>query len=271
MNTEAALQPWNLAATNYGAVKHEKYEVAVLPLGATEPHNLHLPYGMDTLEGDLVGQKICEAAWRRGAKVVLLPTIPYGTVSNQREFPLSLNLKPTTLGAVIADLIESLVYQRIRKIVLLNSHGGNDLKWLLRELYGKTEAQLFLSNWYTVCQDVYEEIFERSDDHAGEMETSLALAYWPELVARNPDGTLAADEGKKALTRFEAVNRGWVSITRPWHLLTTNAGAGNPHAADAGKGERLMAVLVERLADFLVELAAVELDERFPYQGSANK
>ncbi len=259
------MQPWNLAATTYGTVKQQEYEVAVLPLGATEPHNLHLPYGMDTLEGDLVGEKICEAAWYRGANVVLLPTIPYGTVSNQREFPLSLNLKPTTLGGVIADLVESLVYRGIRKVLLLNSHGGNDLKWLLRELYGKTQAQLFLCNWYTVCQDVYQEIFEHRDDHAGEMETSLALAYWPELIAKNPDGTLAADEGRKAETRFEAVNRGWVSITRPWHLLTTNAGAGDPRSATAEKGRRMMELLVERLGSFLVELSAVPLDEKFPY------
>jgi creatinine amidohydrolase len=258
-------RPWKLAETAYGEVRQHGYEVAVLPLGATEPHNLHLPYGMDTLEGDLIGEKLCEAAWQRGAKLVLLPTVPYGTVSNQREFPLSLNLKPTTLGAVVADLVESLVYQEIRKIVLLNSHGGNDLKWVLRELYGKTEAHLFLCNWYTVLRDVYEEIFERPDDHAGEMETSLALAYWPDLVARRPDGTLAADEGRKAATRFEAVNRGWVSITRPWHLLTTNAGAGNPHAATSEKGRKVIDVLVDRLAGFLVELSAAELDEKFPY------
>ena len=93
----------------------------------------------------------------------------------------------------------------------------------------------------------------------------MALAYCPELVARNPDGTLAADEGRAAETRFEAVNRGWVTITRPWHLLTTNTGAGNPHAATAEKGRRLIEVLVERLAQFLVELSAAEIDERFPY------
>jgi len=97
------------------------------------------------------------------------------------------------------------------------------------------------------------------------METSLSLAYWPDLVARNPDGTLTADEGRKASTKFEAVNRGWVSITRPWHLLTTSGGAGNPHAATAEKGERLMQLLVERLATFLVEVSAAKVDERFPY------
>ena len=257
--------PWKLAETNYGEVKQGHYEVAVLPFGATEPHNLHLPYSMDTIECGLVGEKICEEAHRRGAKVILLPTIPYGTQNNQAKFPFAMNLYPSTLGTIIHDLVESLVRTGIRKIVLLNGHGGNELKAVLRELHGRTPAHLFLCDWYTVCRDIFGEIFERPDDHAGEMETSLALAYCPELVARNPDGTLAADEGRVAETRFEAVNRGWVILTRPWHLLTTNTGAGNPHAATAEKGRRLIEALIPRLAQFLVELSAAEVDERFPY------
>jgi len=61
------------------------------------------------------------------------------------------------------------------------------------------------------------------------------------------------------------VDRGWISITRPWHLLTTNTGAGNPHAATAEKGVRLMEVIVERLSGFLADLAASKIDERFPF------
>lgn len=258
-------RPWILAETNYGTVKTRHYEVAVLPLGATEPHNLHLPYSSDTLEGDLIGQRICEAAWQRGAEVILLPTIPYGTQTNQSQFPFALNLNPSTLLIVIGDLVESLARAGVRKLLLLNSHGGNDLKPVLRELYGQTPVHLFLCDWYKIFNDVYDQIFSARDDHAGEMETSLALAFWPELVAWRDDGALAADEGRKAETRFEAVNRGWVSITRPWHLLTTNAGAGDPRAATAEKGRRLLDLLVDRLAGFLLELSAAEVDERFPY------
>ena len=97
------------------------------------------------------------------------------------------------------------------------------------------------------------------------METSVILAYHPHLVARDAEGRLAADNGATARSRFEAVNRGWVSITRPWHLLTTNRGAGNPHAASAEKGLRMMEELVARLSAFLVELSASPLDERFPF------
>ncbi len=81
------MRPWKLAETNYAYVKENAFQVAVLPLGATEPHNLHLPYGTDTIEGDVVGEEICQAAHDRGAKVVLLPTIPYGTETNQIAYP----------------------------------------------------------------------------------------------------------------------------------------------------------------------------------------
>lgn len=259
------MRPWILQETNYTYTKEHRYEVAVLPLGATEPHNLHLPYGTDRFEGDVIGEQICEAAHHRGAKVILLPTMPYGTQTNMRRMPLALNVNPSTLNQVVSDLVESLADSRIHKVVLLNSHGGNELKPLLRELSGKTPVQLFLCNWYQIFRDEYHKLFEQADDHAGEMETSLALAYFPHLVQRRDDGALAADEGHAARTRFEAVNRGWVSITRPWHLLTTNAGSGNPHAATADKGRRLMDLLVERLAGFLVELSAASIDERFPF------
>lgn len=257
--------PWKLLHTNYAAVKEQSYEVAVLPLGATEPHNLHLPYGADVIEADMIGEEVCRAAHDQGAKVVLLPTIPYGTETNLREFPLAMNLNPSTHYAVVTDLIESLVHSGIRKIVLFNSHGGNEMKPLLRELYGKTEAQLFLCNWWKMFEDVYDDIFDFPEDHAGEVETSLFLAYYPELVAKNEDGSLAADDAKTATFRFEALREGWVSITRPWHLLTTNAGAANPHAATAEKGHRVMKIMVERLAGFLVELSEAKIDEKFPF------
>jgi creatinine amidohydrolase len=256
---------WNLLEANYAQVKAANYEVAVLPLGATEPHNLHLPYGTDVYEGQGIGELACAEAHRRGARVVLLPTIPYGTETNMREFPLAMNLNPSTLLAVIADLLESLRLSGIRKVVLLNSHGGNDFKPLLRELYGKTEAKLFLCNWYQMIGDAAKSIFTHQDDHAGEMETSLIMAFRPELVARHPDGSFAADNGSVQPTRFDAVNRGWVSITRPWHLLTTNTGSGNPHEASAEKGRALLEVIVDRLSGFLVELSESKVDDKFPF------
>lgn len=260
------MRPWILSETNYGHLKANPVEVAVLAMGATEPHNLHLPYGTDAFEGTELASRACEIAHERGAKVVMLPTMPYGTQTNMAAFPLAMNLHPTTLLAVIRDLCGSLALANVRKLLILNSHGGNDFKWVLRELANQTPVKLFLCDWFRgLSADVQKEIFEHQDDHAGEMETSLGLAFFPELVAKNPDGSLAADEGKTRTTRFEAVNEGWVSISRPWHLLTTNTGSGYPHAASAEKGHKLMDAIAVRLADFLVELSNAPVDETFPF------
>ena len=77
---------------------------------------------------------------------------------------------------------------------LLNGHGGNDLKWLLRELHRTTPVHLFLCNWYKVAADRYTRSSRDAGDHAGEMETSMGLAHFPELVALDQ-----ADAGTIAL------------------------------------------------------------------------
>ena len=261
------MREWILSEINFGYVKDNPYEVAVLPMGATEPHNLHLPYGTDTYEAAEIASRACQAAFQRGARVVVLPAIPYGTETNLLEFPLAMNVNPSTLAMVIRDLVDSLARHGVPKLLILNGHGGNDFKPLLRELYGQTPVKLFLCDWYrAVSADVQRELFEEPGDHAGQMETSLALAFFPHLVATDPEtGKILADQGTVKPTRLEAVNRGWVSITRPWHLLTTNTGVGNPHPATAEKGRRLMDVLVERIADFLVELARTPVDDTFPF------
>ena len=254
------MRRWLLSEANYQEIQSRPYETAVLPLGATEPHNLHLPYGTDTFQVDVLGERACAQADGRGARVVMLPAMPYGTETNLKRFPLAMNVNPTTLSRVIADLVESLENSGVRKCVLLNGHGGNDLKWMLREFYGKTSVHLFLCDWWRMIADCCKSIFEDPGDHAGDLETSLMMAFRPDLVFLNQ-----ADDGAMAKTQLEAVNRGWISITRPWHLLTTNTGAGNPKAATPEKGARIAEAIVERLANFLVELDRTPVDEQFPY------
>ena len=251
-----------LSEQTHAFIRSQRWEVAVLPFGATEPHNLHMPYGTDNYQVDEIGRRACAKAYASGAKVLLLPTMPFGVNTNYFQVPgaLACSVMPTTLLAVVTDLVDSMERQGIRKMLLLNGHGGNELKPLMRELHHRTKVFLCLCDWYRVAQDRYPSLFEQPGEHADEMETSLGLAFFPELM--KPE---QADAGKAQPTRFEAVNRGWISITRPWHLATTNTGMGDPSAASAEKGRRLMDIVVERLAGFLVELAAAKMDERFPY------
>ena len=254
-------RPWVLSELNYGQVKDSPpFDVAVLPLGATEPHNLHLPYGTDTYQVEVIASRACEQAQALGARVLMLPPLPYGTETNQMQFPLAMNLNPSTVAQIISDLVKSLEIHQIKKCVILNGHGGNDLKSVLRELHLATSVHLFLCNWFKVAADQFKTLYKDAGDHAGEMETSMGLAHFPAFVSMHQ-----ADPGAMASTRFEAVNRGWVEITRPWHLLTTNSGAGDPRPATAEQGRRVTNLVVDRLSTFLFDLAQSPLDESFPY------
>jgi len=256
------MSEWVLAEQTHAFVRAQKWQVAVLPFGATEPHNLHMPYGTDTFQVDVIGSRACQYAYEAGARVVLLPAVPFGVNTNYFKVPgaLACSLAPTTLLRILTDIADSMERQGVRKLVLLNGHGGNELKPFLRELHHRTGVFLCLCDWYRMATDLYPKLFREPGEHADEVETSLGLAFFPGLV--RPD---LADAGAARPTRFEAINRGWVSITRPWHLATTNTGLGNPAAATAEKGQALMAALTERLGQFLVQLAAAPLDDSFPY------
>ena len=251
-----------LAEQTHAFVRSQPWQAAVLPFGATEPHNLHMPYGTDTFQVEEIGRRACQAAYDRGAKVLLLPTVPYGVNTNHLQIPgaVACSVTPTTLLHSITDLVDSLERQGIRKLVLLNGHGGNELKPWTRELHHRTSVFLCVCDWYRMATDLYGDLFDKPGEHADEVETSLGLAFFPQWL--RPE---LADDGAAKPSRFEAINRGWVSITRPWHLVSASTGLGDPRAATADKGRRLMDVVVQRLSEFLVQLAASPLDETFPY------
>ncbi len=263
--TTPSVRPWLLAESTLADVRAADWQVAVLPMGATEPHNLHLPYATDSIEATQLASACCEKACQLGGRVVQLPTIPFGTETNMQSFPLAMNIMPTTVSLVLRDLIHSVEASGIFKLVLFNSHGGNDLKPFLREIAGQTKVHVFLCNWYQMIRDAADHICQHPDDHAGEMETSLILHFCPELVAQNDLGELQADAGDRRPLRFEALKKGWVTLSRPWHLLTTNSGSGNPHLATAEKGRQLTEEIVARVAPFLAELSSSELDPFFPF------
>jgi creatinine amidohydrolase len=253
---------WKLSHATYKDVRSAKYEIALLPIGACEPHNHHLPHGTDAYESELVSDRVCAAAWELGAKVVQLPTLPYGVQSNMLDVPLAINVYPSTMFAILKDITDSVAGHGIRKLVLFNSHGGNDfLKPFVREMSGRSNVFISVIDWWRVGKDQYDKIFTHVDDHGGEMETSVMLALKPDLVHLDQ-----ALDGASNPTRFEAINKGWVSISRPWRLLTESTGVGNPTQATKEKGERYLSVIIPRLAQYLAELSKEDVnDATFPF------
>ncbi|MCM8803833.1 MAG: creatininase family protein [Candidatus Omnitrophica bacterium] len=238
-----------------------KVEVCVLPWGSCEPHNLHLPYGTDYFTVEKIAEISCKKANEKGGKVILLPGMPIGVNSNLFGFPLTLHFSTTTQLAILKDIIYALENHKIYKLVILNGHGGNEFKAICRELYGKTSVKIFLIDWWTVKKDEMLKLCEdKTGEHGNEAETSWLMYLYPELVHIE-----WADEGKVNQSRFQGIREGWVWITRPWHLLTTNSGYGNPKKANAEKGKKMIEIATDNISNFLLELSNEKIDEKFPY------
>ena len=89
-------------------------------------------------------------------------------------------MNPSTQAQVLEDIIESLEKQKFENLIVLNGHGGNDFKQMIRELQKDTEIFISTINWYHIGNN--DDFFDQDGDHAHEMETSLMLYAYPELV-----------------------------------------------------------------------------------------
>ncbi|HEX5632875.1 MAG TPA: creatininase family protein, partial [Gemmatimonadales bacterium] len=248
----SAPRPWVLAESSWPTVREAGYEVAVLPWGATEAHNTHLPYGTDVLESEGVAIAAAGIAWEAGARVVVLPAVPFGVNTGQLAVPYCLNVNPSTQLAILRDLVRALEPHGVRKLVILNGHGGNDFKPILRELQPSTSLFLALVNWWTVLDA--RRYFDEPGDHAGALETSAVLHLAPHLV-----GPLAeAGRGDARPFRVAALREGWAWAQRDWPSVTADTGVGNPAGATAEAGARFVADAASKIAGFLVELAAAD-------------
>jgi len=228
------------------------YEVVVLPWGATEAHNTHLPHATDVIECDAVAAEAGRLAWERGARVGILPTVPFGVQTGQLDVPICINLNPSTQAAILADVVRALEPHGVRKVVLLNGHGGNDWKSIVRELQPRTSIFLAVVNWYS-CVDP-RPYFDEPGDHAGELETSMMQHVVPHLVRP------LSEAGPGTAKRFTVtgLREGWAWAPRRWTAVTSDTGVGDPARATPEKGAAFLRAVTERIADFLVELDAAD-------------
>ena len=254
------IDEWDLTATNLHRASQRQYEVAVIPTAAIEPHNRHLPEGMDFLHTTHIARRCCKDAYQRCESVLCLPTLPFGVDCNLLGCRLAIHVSQATLDATLRDIVVSLRHHGIRKIVILNGHGGNDFFPFVRQIQYEMDVYVFLCNWWTVALDRYAEIFEKPDDHAGEFETSVALAICPELVELDKAG-----DGRPRDFRFEALRKRWVGTSRDFAKINDVCAAGDPAGASAEKGQKYLDLTCERVTDFLVELAKSQIDESFPH------
>lgn len=252
------MKPYILAETNWKTIRDQKIELAVLPWGATEAHNFHLPFSTDNIMVEKIAMESAQSAWNNGAKVIILPTIPFGVNTGQLDIRLNINLNPSTQFAVLNDVIDVLQRHEIYKFLILNGHGGNDFKQIIREL-GFRYPKMFICccNWYQSFDS--SEFFENSGGHADEMETSMMQYLVPHMILPLNE----AGSGNSKKFKIKAFNEKWAWAERKWSKVTSDTGIGNPFKATPEKGEKCFGEVVKKIGDFMSELAKADINDMY--------
>jgi len=244
----------DLSVSNLGTVRGNRYQMAILPWGATEPHNLHLPYMTDCILSHSVA---VDAAIRldadHGVKCMVLPPVAMGAQNpGQRDVTFCIHYRYETQKAILQDIVDALQHQGIKKLVIVNGHGGNCFKNMIRDLaVSYPEFIIASGEWFKMCNS--KEFFEQPGDHADEVETSVMMHYHPELVNLEEAG-----DGTAKGFKIPALSSGKVWIPRNWSMVSKDTGIGSPALATAEKGKRFAEAVVAEYAEFLYQLSLAD-------------
>ena len=245
----------DLATISYGKVKGKSYDLAILPWGATEPHNYHLPYLTDSIISHRISiDAINWAIQKAGVQGMVLPPVSMGSQNpGQRELPFCIHSRYETQKAILTDIVASLHCQDIFKLVIVNGHGGNSFKNMIRDLsIDYPDFLIAVVDWFSIIPQT--DFFDEKDDHAGEMETSVMMHYHPELVNLNEAG-----DGASKPFAISSLNEKVAWIPRNWGKISEDTGIGNPKKSSAEKGEKYAKTVVEKIGQFFIELSSKDI------------
>ena len=247
---------YDITTAKWGEVKEMgHYDMAILPWGATEPHNFHLPYCTDMLTAQAVAFEVAEKASLQGVNLMVLPGIPLGSQNpGQIELPYCIHTSQTTQMAILRDIVRSLKRQGIHKLVIMSGHGGNSFKGIIRDIMIEDSEMIIVQNeWFSIVptKDFFE---EKIDDHAGELETSVMLHYYPELVRMD-----LAGDGNSGQFAIEGLNTKVAWLPRDWSKVTQDTGVGYPKKATAEKGRRYMEAVIPKILQFVIDFTNKEI------------
>ena len=249
-----------LREASYGQLREYEPNVAVLPWGATEAHGSHLPYAADVIEAEELAREAAAIARGQGARPVVLPAVPFGNNAQQLDQVATCHLSSETARLLLRDVVTSMSRQGIDRVVVVNSHGGNEFRPWVRDLQLELQVLIVVADFYRMVPAARESIFDRPGDHADETEASLLLYLCPHLVQMD-----AAGRGERLPFEVGGLEQPGVWTPRPWGAVHPDTGSGDPQAATAEKGERYFKEVSAAIARVIVGLSAAR-PGRVPYR-----
>jgi creatinine amidohydrolase len=226
------------------SISQEK--IGVLIFGACENHGDHMPFGSDFIMPFELAKRV---AARYDKKMVIFPPVPYGVSSHHKDFFMTVSFEPDTMMKVICDILQSLVNNNIRRILIINGHDGNIAPIeLASRVIKERDPRVIIScleSWWSLVGSIDKELFDVWDGlgHGGEAETSAMLALRPDLV----NMTLAP---RDVIPKLPDNVRIYWKFTE----LTDTGATGAPRKASKAKGDRIISILENVLLTFLLEM-----------------
>ena len=257
-----AVRRWQeLTTRDFGGLDPER-TVAVLPVGAVEQHGPHLPVAVDALVAEAVAERAL--AWLPAeVPALLLPLLPVGKSNEHIDYGGTLTLSAETLMRLWLEVGESVARAGVRKLVFLNSHGGQPqvMEIVARELRVRRRMLCVACSWWQMGlpEGLFDPQEVRHGIHGGDIETSIVLALRPDLVrmerAENfRPVTLDIEPHFERLRYLGGPVVGWQAQD-----LHPAGVAGDATRATAEKGEALLAHVAAGFATLVREVSAYPL------------
>ena len=235
--------------------------IVLLPVGAIEQHGPHLPLATDLLTADGLARAVADAHGDE-LDLLVLPPIAFSKSNEHSPAPGTLVLRTSTMLDLLDDLAASLRFTSLRRLAILNGHGGNSslLDVACRDLRVKYDLDTFLLHTL-VPPDQGGPVAEGElglGIHAGRDETSLMLHLAPDTVDMTRGARTIPEwlNSYKHVTLAGPVRFGWRSAD-----LSPTGVMGDPTLASAEEGAALFASMITATADQLREISVFEFGQ----------
>jgi creatinine amidohydrolase len=235
--------------------------VVILPIGSVEQHGKHLPVGCDTNSAEAVALRAAEGLAAALHPILLLPPLWYGYSPHHMGFAGTVTLGSETFLRVVQDVVESVLSQGVRRIVLLNGHGGNasslDVVAVRLGQAWRGKARIVAVTYFHLAaahQGEFRQSTMGGMGHACEFETSVQLALHRELVDM-PSAVKCYPQPPSSRQSTDLFGSSVVHSYHDFEDLSPSGTLGDPSLASPDKGETILRICADELRDFLLEFA----------------
>jgi creatinine amidohydrolase/Fe(II)-dependent formamide hydrolase-like protein len=233
-------------------------DVALLPVGALEQHGPHLPLDTDAFDANYLVHRVAESC--ADPRPLVLPLISYGVSYHHDDFPGTISVGNEALSSMVYDVGMSCARNGITKLIIVNGHGGNTPALQFAAQMINRDAMIFTTVDTGETSDVdLEALCETPNDvHAGEIETSTALAVRPGLVNMDVAERFVPEFSNRYLNFTTRRSIEWYARTA---RISPTGILGDPTLASREKGEKMWDVMIRNLVELVEDLKGMTLEE----------